>query len=322
VVVRGDLEVNMTDWQVPTANAMPMDAFWRGGLIWYAAERANLLGSFNPKTQKFEEFHLIPGTDPDALIPHSGSGPQSTMNFVPHAGFIGEYDPTTRRVREFPIEGSKLLLHGITYDRNGNIWFTALNAKPPQFPRGSEIGFLAIPSTDIRLAETPTPNANPYDLAVDSRNVLFFTESDNPKLGSINPVTMKITEYPFPHAESRARGLAITPDDAVWYSDYARGYLGRFDPKTGQFREWPSPSGPKSRPFAITKAGDVIWYTESGTTPNMLVRFDPETQKFQSWVIPARGGIRYLYPESDSSLWFASPVSNAIVHVTIKDQAK
>ena len=170
------------------------------------------------------------------------------------------------------------------------------------------------------MADTPTPNAGPYDLAVNSRSIPFFTERNNPKLGSVNSVTMQITEYPLPNPDSGAERYHDYPRRRRLVYRLLRGYLGRFDPKTGKFDEWPSPSGPRSLPYGITNVGNIIWYAEAGTTPNMLVRFDPKTEKFQSWPVKAGGGIRHIFADADGSLWFTRPLTNGIAHVTIKEQ--
>jgi virginiamycin B lyase len=250
-------------------------------------------------------------------VEHQGSGVQSTVYFTSRTGsFIGEFDPNTREVREFRLPGAKVLLHDLAFDRNGEIWFTIMKASPPEHPGGSQIGRLNLFSSEIRVAGVPTRNANPYSLAINSKDIPYFSEKDSPRLASVDVVTMKVTEYPLPNAQARVRCITITTDDAIWYTDYVRGYLGRFDPKTGKFDEWPSPSGKDSHPFAITNVGKAIWYIETGTEPNMLVLFDSDTQAFQSWPLKAYGDIEHIYGQPDSSLWFASPLTNSIAHVT------
>jgi virginiamycin B lyase len=128
-------------------------------------------------------------------------------------------------------------------------------------------------------------------MAVNSKGTVFYVAFGVNKVGSVDPKTLEIREYPLPNAASRPRRLAITSDDVVWYSDFSRGYLGRLDTATGKVTEWPSPSGPKSQPYGISAINDVIWYSESNTTPNTVVRFDPKTEKFQSWAIPGGGDI-------------------------------
>jgi virginiamycin B lyase len=248
--------------------------------------------------------------------------------FAPQTGgILGEFHPINGPyptwaegdVVEHLVPGPKFPLHDTVVGPDAVIWFTGAAAKPPLITEGSKIGRYDVSSTEIRLADTPTPDADPYDLAVNSRNVPFFTERNVPRLGSVNPITLQVSEYLLPNPESGPRGIAITPDDVVWYTDYSRGYLGRFNPTTGKFDEWPSPSGPRSLPYGITNVGNIIWYAEAGTTPNMLVRFDPKTEKFQSWPVKAGGGIRSIFADVDGSLWLTRPLTNGIAHVTIKD---
>ena len=125
-----------------------------------------------------------------------------------------------------------------------------------------------------------------------------------------------------PHADSRPRRVAITPDDIIWYSDYSRGYLGRLDPRTGDVTEFASPGGPKSQPYGITAIGDAVWYSESNTSPNTLVRFDAKTRKFQTWTIPSGGGVvRNIDRTQDGNLWLACSGVNKIALVEIRDGA-
>ena len=129
---------------------------------------------------------------------------------------------------------------------------------------------------------------------------------------------MAIREYPLPHADSRPRRIAVSPDDAVWYTDYARGFIGRLDPRTGKVDEWASPSGPLSQPYAIAALGGAIWYVESNTAPNALVRFDPKTARFQTWPIPSGGGVvRNMDVTRDGGLALAESGVNKIALVKI-----
>src|SRR5437868_6542580 len=135
VTVPGSVEIEISEFDVPTANAKPLDAFVnnRDGSLWFSAPGANSLGRFDPKPKKFDEFHLRPGSDPYCVVQHSGSGVQTTVYFTSHTGgFIGEFDQKTREVREFRIQGGKLLLHDLSFDPNGAVWFTVGKANPPE----------------------------------------------------------------------------------------------------------------------------------------------------------------------------------------------
>ena len=93
---------------------------------------------------------------------------------------------------------------------------------------------------------------------MNSKGIPFFDEFGTNKIGSIDPTTFAIREYPLPDPAARPRRIAITSDDVIWYTDFARGYLGRLDPATGKVTEWPSPSGPKSQHYGISAIDDVL----------------------------------------------------------------
>ena len=164
----------------------------------------------------------------------------------------------------------------------------------------------------------PTPKARPYGMSVNSKGTVFFVEFGTSKVGSVDPKTLEIREYPLPDSASRPRRITITSDDIVWYTDFSRGYLGRLDPATGTVTEWKSPSGPKAEPYGISAINDIIWYSESGSTPNTVVRFDPKTAKFQSWAIPGGGNIvRNTSVTRDGDFVLANSLINAVTLVKI-----
>ena len=314
VIVPGDIEATITEWTVPGTNSGPQGIFFskRDGVVWYSAERSSTLGRFDVKLQKFQEVHLRPDTMPNSLVEHAGSGIQSTLYFTSReGGYIGEFDPNTREVREFRIPGRKVRLQNLSFDRNGVIWFTIAKPDSPDASQKGSIGRLNLFSSEIRMASA----SDPYDVAVNTKGTIFFTELGSPRIGSVQPDSMKVTEHVLPNAHTGVRNLTITPDDILWYTDSARGYLGRFDPSTQQFQEWPSPSGPESRPGAITNVDGMLWYAETGTEPNILVCFDPATQKFQSWRFKAGGGIGHIYAQSDGTLWLTRPEANGIAEL-------
>ena len=107
------------------------------------------------------------------------------------------------------------------------------------------------------IKKTPSDNTYPYGIRLNSQGVPWYVDFRGNRIGSVDPKTMEIKEYPLPNADARPRRLTITSDDVIWYTDFPRGMLGRFDPKTGQVKEWPSPGGKDSEPYAITPIGNV-----------------------------------------------------------------
>ena len=316
MAVAGPVEVSINEWVVPTRGSHPHDPMYApDGSAWYTGIQANLLGRFDPGTQKFSEFHLkTPDSGPHGLTPDKDGYVWFTAN---SKAYIGKLDPKTGEVMEYPMPDPKARdPHTPLFAPNGNLYFTVQG--------GNMVGRLNPKTGEIKLVTSPTPKSNPYGMVINSKGVPIFCEFGSNKIASVDPDTLEIHEWVLPHADSRPRRIAITAEDSVWYSDYSRGYLGRLDTKSGQVTgEWPTPSGPKSQPYGITAVGDVIWFVESNTKPNMLVRFDPKTEKFQSWPIPGGGGVvRNMVHTPEGNLWLAESGVDRIAFVDIKKEQK
>jgi virginiamycin B lyase len=153
----------------------------------------------------------------------------------------------------------------------------------------------------MALVKLPTPHAVPYGIVILPNNIPIFCEFGTNKLGSINPSTMRISEYTL-----AAPGTRPAPDRTIYYTDFARGYLGHFDPSSGRLlKEWPSPGGAESEPYGIAITNDgKVWYSEPGVKPNAMVRFDPQSQTFSTKTIPSGGGV--------CGTWWRLPTGNYI----------
>ena len=260
-------------------------------------------------------------------------------------------------MKEFPLP-SGTGPHGLVEDRDGNVWFTGIDASyigkldpktgaVTQFPiqkaepmargphtpifdqkgtlwftiQSGHVGRL-IPSTgEMKIVAPPSGAGNtyPYGIQINSQGIPWYVDFRGNRIASVDPTSMAIKEITLPSADARPRRIALTQDDVVWYTDYARGYLGRYDPKTGSIREFPSPGGRESQPYGIATVGDAVWYSESAVRPNTLVRFDPKTERFQTWAIPSGGGVvRNMMRTADNNLVLACSGVNKVALVEIK----
>lgn len=282
VMISGPATVNIKEWMAPTLGSRPHDSYAAAdGSIWWTGQWAHKLGRLDPRTGQMREFDLPPNTQPHGLT-EDGQG--NIWYTGIQKGVIGRLDPRTGQVREYPLtEPAARGPHTPILDRrNGHLFFTL---------QSGHVGRLNISSGEMVIRKTPSDNTYPYGIRLDSQGVPWYVDFRGNRIGSVDPRTMEIKEYPLPSAAARPRRLTITPDDVIWYTDFPRGMLGRFDPKTGEVREWLSPGGKDSLPYAITSIGNVVWYSESGVRPNTMVRFDPGSQMFQTFAIPSGGGV-------------------------------
>src|SRR2546425_2330997 len=237
------VDVKIDEWLTPSNPPYPHDpAVAPDGSIWYTGQKANVVGRFDPKTEKFKEFTLpTPNSGPHGVIADKDGNIWYTGNA---AALIGKIDPKTEKITEYKMPDPKARdPHTMAFNKAGLMYFTV--------QAGNFVGTLDPKSGKIALYPAPTANARPYGIMVSSKDVPFFDEFNATNIGSIDPKTLKITEYPLPDKAARPRRIAIAKDDTIYYTDYARGFLGHLDPKSGKVEEFQSPGGSNSRPYAI-----------------------------------------------------------------------
>jgi virginiamycin B lyase len=308
------VDVKFEDWLTPSNPPYPHDpAVAPDGAIWYTGQRASVVGRFDPATKQFKEYALpTPNSGPHGLQPDAEGNIWYTGN---SAGLIGKIDAKTGKITEYKMPNAKAKdPHTIVFLKDGTMLFTV--------QAGNFLGRLdpKAPNGNIKLVESPTANSRPYGIRLDSKGVPYFDLFNSNRIGTIDPRTMIIREFPLPNAAARPRRIAIGKDDTVWYGDYARGYLGHLDPKTGKVEEFRSPGGDESMPYAIDITADgAIWYVETGNEArNVLVRFNPETKKFMTWLVPGGGGtVRNMDIDKAGNLWLAESGVGKIAKVTI-----
>ena len=197
---------------------------------------------------------------------------------------IGQLDPKTGQVREYPLtEPGVRGPHTPILDKKNGVMFFTLQS--------GHVGRITLASGEMVIKKTPSDNTYPYGIRLNSQGVPWYVDFRGNRIGSVDPKTMAIKEYTLPNADARPRRLAITPDDVIWYRISRAARWAASIPRLARPSEYPSPGGKNSEPYAITAIGNLVWYSESGVRPNTMVRFDPQTEKFQTFAIPSGGGV-------------------------------
>ena len=315
-IVPGSLQVSFTEWQTPTLGQRSRDPVQGAdGLIWWAGQWGNLVGSIDPKTGAMKEYMLPANAKPHTVELDSKGNVWYTGNVN---GTVGYLDPKTGKITEYKMPDPKAKdPHTAIFDRKGILWFTLQNS--------NMLGRLDPATGDIKLITMKTPNSKPYGIKEDADGNLWIACNGSPCLVKVDAATMALTEVKLPTPGTTVRRLDIAGDGIIWYVNSGQGKLGRYNPKTGEIKEWDSPSGPKSHPYAIVVVDGIVWYNESGMRPDPLVRFDPATETFQSWPIPSGGlyaGIsRHMRATADGRIMIHQSSTNRIIEVTPQRRA-
>lgn len=304
--------IQIREWKVPWENTRPRDpAVATDGRIWFCGQEGNYIAVLDPRTGQFKRYELEPNTNPHNLI-------IDAQGMVWYAGnrnaHIGKLDPATGAITKYPMpDAAARDPHTLVFDRTGKvIWFTV--------QRGGFVGRLTMATGKVELVRIPGNAPLPYGIWMDSRNRPWFNEFGVPRIGTIEPSTLALREYPLPDPDARGRRIALTSDDRVWYVDFKRGYLGRLDPNSGKVDEWLVPGGKYAAPYMLTvDHKDRLWFSETGHQPTRLVGFDPRSMQFTEPVAIPSGGIsvRYaVYHTPTGSIWFgtdANTIARALI---------
>jgi len=128
----------------------------------------------------------------------------------------------------------------------------------------------------MEITEYTLPQgARPRRIAIDSNDVVWYTDYDRGFLGRFDPRTKEVKEFRSPGGpNSRPYGMTATADGAIWYSEseVEPNTLVRFDPRTSTFQKWPIPSGGGVVRHMVAAPNGELWLACSGVGKIARVR--------------------------------------------------
>ena len=254
------------------------------GVAWVAEGGHGVIGRLDPETLEYKRI-TVPGNKSGATA--------ITLDAQDHVWLgdgtnnrIIEYDPATNAFSFFPLggpEGSRKNLNTIRFHPDGTIWATEISSN----------AIVHLDPATKKVSEYPVPagiamksNVNPYGMAIDGDNWVWFAERRSDKVAKVNPKTGEITEIDVPTKGAVLRRMAADTHGDLWFGEFGNvGKLAKIDHRTGKITEYPTPtkySGAYS--VDIDRKRDLIWVNEM--MADKIARFDPRTKTFTEYSIP------------------------------------
>jgi streptogramin lyase len=322
------LLATVAEFPVPTADGGPVAiAAGRDGNLWFTEAAKNRIGMINPTTHAVADF---PIPTADSTPQGIAAGPDGRLWFTELTGNkIGSIDPSSHRIADYPIPTAGSAPIGITTGPDGNLWFTERQANKIGTinPTTHAITEFTLPPPTVEVVENaatpdgtthralsinavPPPSSEPSGITVGADGNLWFTEELNNKIGTINPSTHTIAEFPIPTARSQPLGIAAGPDGKIWFTEVVGRKLGSIDLTTHTFVETSLTAG--TAPIDITAGPDgSLWFTESGA--NEIGAVSPVTHVLSETPVPTANAIfQGIAPGPDGNLWFAEASASKI----------
>jgi uncharacterized repeat protein (TIGR01451 family) len=248
------------------------------------------------------EFPLNPNSQPIGIT----AGPDGNLWFTEFLGNqVGEINPTTHAIAEFPIPAAGSEPLGITAGPDGNLWFTEL--------AGGKIGEIN-PTTDV-ITEFPLPTANsePSSITAGPDGNLWFTDGAGNKIGQINPTSHAIAEFPLRTASSEPSSITAGPDGNLWFTEDNANNIGQINPTSHAIAEFPIPKttsvgvGSTTDPVEITLGPDGnLWFTEAF---GEIGHINPTTHAIAVILVTTnQASPKGITAGPDGNLWFTEPI--------------
>ena len=318
-----DTRAIVTQYDVVRPTSEPHDVLVdKEGKVWYTDFGEMFIGKFDPKTLKLVEYPIKKFKEkaPEGLLSiefdHEGKIWFDTM----YQGSLGCLDPKTGKIAYYPLppewndDTVQLNFSGLRHDVDGKVWTKSvgtqhifrLDLKTSQWER--------FHPTDY-LPEGVAKRATIYQVISDSQNNLWMAEFVSGHLGKIDAKTTKVTWYPVPTPNARARRMNIDAQDRITVTEYRGNKVALFDTRAEKFTEYDLP--PHTYPYrANFDRNGEIWASTMHT--DRVVRLDPKTGNAVQYLMPSDTNMRTMFVDNSTTpvtFWVGSNHDHRIVKV-------
>ena len=239
------------------------------GPVYYTAQMTGKLGILDPKTGKYEEVALGPGSAPHGVIVGADGAAWITDG---GQNAIVRVDAKTHAVKAWPLpkDTPYANLNTLTFDRKGRVWFTG---------QSGYYGRLDPASGEVKVWNSPR-GSGPYGITTTPQGDVFYASLAGNHIAQIDVETGVATVIEPPTKGQGARRVWSDSRGRVWVSYWNTGQVGMYDPASKSWREWKLPGNAHAYSVWVDDQ-DKVWLTDWSI--NAIVRFDPTTEKFESF---------------------------------------
>ena len=230
----------------------------KDGKIWFTDTPNSKIGSFDPKTEKFETIQL-----PQFNLAIKKSLPTSVgvdnendvWVAVIDQSLLLEYNQSTKKFKIVNTITPEAGPTAIEIDDANNVWFAE-----------SLVGKLGkIDGETKELTEfTPQgePMAEPFALMIDKEENVWIAEHIGPAISKFNPILEDFKQIKISNPDSLPFGMAFDKYDNMWVAQHVIDSLVVYDQSSGQIIEIAIPTEGSFTQFVIADDNGDIWFVE------------------------------------------------------------
>ncbi len=139
--------------------------------------------------------------------------------------------------------------------------------------------------------DLPRPTIQPHDVILDGEGTVWYSDFGDQKMGSMDPVTGKVTEYTLPVSKPGyplgTLDIERDVDDNLWVANMYQAAIHKFDRKTGLLQTWTVPEewqkNGSQQTFVAPNMAHVdgkVWFKNSETQE--IYRLETATGKMEN----------------------------------------
>jgi len=290
------------------------------GKVWYTDFGEMFIGKFDPKTLKLVEYPIKKFKEkaPTGLLSIEFDREGKIWFDTMYQGSLGRLDPKTGKIDYYPVakewndDTVQLNFSGLRHDVDGKVWTKTVGTQHifrVDLKTGKWERFH--PTDDLQTIK----DASIYQVISDSQNNLWMAEFTAGHIGKIDAKTTKVTWYPFPTPNARARRMMIDEQDRITVAEYRGNKVAVFDTRAEKFTEYDLP--PRTYPYrAVFDKNGEIWASTMHT--DRVVRLDPKTGNTAQYMMPSDTNMRTVFVDNSTTpvtFWVGSNHDHRIVKV-------
>ena len=305
-VVQSSPPTTFIEFPIPTADSQPegmaqgVDKF-----VYFTEFAGNKIGKIAQNGQ-ITEFPIPTANAGATYI--APAGKFSLWFTEQSANQIGKFLIADGSITEFPIPTpASDPCSLVFYFHDQDFWFTE--------QAGNNVASITNAGTVTEYA-LPEPDSQPCGIIEGPNASIWFTETAAPRIGTINPQTGVIQEFPIP---APAQYIGSANDGNFYFTMPSRASLGEMTPAGVYVGEFPTGQSP-SLPWGLwSKPSRVdIWYLDR--LQNAVFSFNVSDRALTFFVAPTPSSDpTQITMSRDFNLWFTERAANKIgVYVRLR----
>ncbi|MDH5508744.1 MAG: hypothetical protein OEZ32_00125 [Nitrospinota bacterium] len=261
------------------------------GIVWFTETTNHSVARLDPATGELKEYRL----------PSTQGLPDPEWDYDPKSKLT---TPQSYDVYSVGNPGA------LVVDSNDVVWFVTL--------LGNSVVRFDPVKEEFTEYLLPTEHSQPYDLAVDSKGLVWFVEKNTGKFGYLDVEGQRSREISLGDSAD-LMGITVDKNDMVWISDVNGNYVGRYDPETKKIKVYPI-TVPLSQPGQMRFDNEgKLWVCNLRSQQLGVLLFDKSDKRekdkgiYSTIPLPGYNAVpQAVAPGPEGRIWIVDSMTNQV----------